>query len=175
MKILAIDQSLTESGYWINDEENGLIKTSSKEKKENRLKKIRDEVFSLLESKPDVVVMEDYSYGASNTKFTFTAGEVGGTIKLVVRDVEIPMIIVTPTLLKKFISGKGVSKKEQMLMYCLKKYDREFTNNNLCDAFCLNQFIKEYYQWKLNDRLNFTNTELDCFKKLEVSNEERKI
>lgn len=42
--------------------------------------------------------------------------------------------VVSIGTLKKFITGKGTNAKEVLMMYTLKKYGLEFTNNNLCDA-----------------------------------------
>jgi len=50
---------------------------------------------------------------------------------------EVPFIIVPPTVLKKFITGKGNSPKELMLLEVYKRYGVSFDDNNTCDAYCL--------------------------------------
>jgi hypothetical protein len=42
--------------------------------------------------------------------------------------------VVSIGTLKKFITGKGSHKKEVLMMYTLKKYGLEYSDNNLCDA-----------------------------------------
>lgn len=162
MKILAIDQSLTETGYWIDNEINGTIKTNSKDNIIKRLIVIREKLKELLiNENPNIVVMENYSFGSTNTKFTFTAGEVGGMIKLLMYDNNIEVVLVAPTLLKKYVCGKGNAKKEQILLQAYKRFNKEFSNNNLCDAFCLNVF----YQNFLNNEVK-NNNDAECFMRL---------
>ena len=38
---------------------------------------------------------------------------------------------------KKFITGKGNAPKEFMLMEVYKRFNEEFRDNNICDAYCL--------------------------------------
>ena len=45
----------------------------------------------------------------------------------------------TPTTLKKFITGKGAGPKDVMLLETYKRYGISFLDNNLCDAFGLAQ------------------------------------
>jgi crossover junction endodeoxyribonuclease RuvC len=49
-------------------------------------------------------------------------------------------LMVAPTALKKFITGKGNAKKELMLMKIFKRYGLEFENNNLADAYALARY-----------------------------------
>ena len=109
--------------------------------------------------------MEDYSYGSTG-RFTFTAGELGGAIKLFCHEHNIQLIIIAPTLLKKYVCGKGNAKKEQMLLQCYKRYGKEFHNNNLCDAYCLHKFYTDYLEWK-ESGAGYTKNEIECFKRLE--------
>ena len=164
--ILAIDQSLNESGYWIKDEMNGVIKPDSKLTAIEKIIYIR----GLLEDlnppyNIHTIIMEDYSYGSTG-RFTFTAGELGGMIKTFCIDHEINLIIIAPTLLKKYVCGKGNAKKEQMLLQCYKRFNKEFHNNNLCDAYCLWKFYNDYLEYKENDT-KYTKNEIECFKRLE--------
>ena len=50
---------------------------------------------------------------------------------------KIPFIIVAPTTLKKFITGKGNIKKDVILLEIFKRYDVEFYDDNLGDAYGL--------------------------------------
>tara|TARA_Y100000034_G_scaffold136342_1_gene212299 strand:- start:2269 stop:2787 length:519 start_codon:yes stop_codon:yes gene_type:complete len=168
--ILAVDQALSTSGYWIDDGTNGLIKTKPETPLRERLFIIRSFIKDLCEKHLiELIVMEGYSFGSRNTKFTFTAGEVGGTIKLLSFDLDIPLIIVSPTLLKKYVCGKGNVKKEQMLLQVYKKYNREFDNNNICDAYCLNEFVRRFKEYELNSE-NISKKDEECFKKLSELN-----
>ena len=54
MKILAIDQSLTSSGFWIDEEVNGLIKTTPKQTQQQRLCIAR-----AIAVKPEIILMDE--------------------------------------------------------------------------------------------------------------------
>jgi len=174
-EVLALDQSLTETGYWISEEFNGTLKTKpgNVTKRLAFLRKKITEFF--IDHNIGTVVMEGYSYNSKNTKFTFTAGELGGMIKMVCHDYTMKLIIIPPTLLKKFVCGKGNVKKEQMLLQIYKKFSKEFNNNNLADAFALHAFFKEYNVWLRFDK-TFPKYEIECFKALQeiLQNEQLK-
>lgn len=168
MNIIAIDQSLNESGYWINEKESGIIVTKEAKTQFEKIILVRVKLTLLYDFyKFDTLIMEDYSYGSMNTRFTFTAGELGGMIKMFCFDRGIKLYIVSPSILKKFICGKGNAKKEQMLLQLYKKTGREFSNNNIADAYALYLFFMSYRQW-LDPNLttiNWTKIEKECFEK----------
>jgi crossover junction endodeoxyribonuclease RuvC len=49
----------------------------------------------------------------------------------------IKFVIVAPSTLKKFVTGKGNAPKDLMLMEVYKRYGVTFTDDNLCDGFAL--------------------------------------
>lgn len=53
--------------------------------------------------------------------------------------------VVSPGTLKKFVTGTGRCKKELMLLKVYKKWNVEFDNNNLCDAYSLARMALEDY------------------------------
>lgn len=138
--IYAFDLSLTSTGYYILDTkkpfaDEGLIKTNLKGVP--RLAYIEKEIDFLIDKyRKGLVVLEGYSYG-SRGRATFSTGELGGIIRLLLFKKKIDHLIIPPTCLKKFITGKGNSGKELMLLKTYKKYGKEFLNNNICDAFGL--------------------------------------
>ena len=169
MRLLALDQSLNETGYWITSDKDmhGVIKSKLKGVTE-RIVNIREKIKNMISLYSiDTIVMEDYSYMSSG-RFTFTAGEVGGAIKLLCFDNKIKLMIVPPSLLKKFICNKGQAKKEQMLLQLYKKYGKEFNNNNIADAFGLFKFYETYQKWLIQGEMEdgFTKNDVECFKKL---------
>lgn len=54
--------------------------------------------------------------------------------------------IIAPGTLKKFVTGKGNSKKELMLLKAYKKWGIEFDDHNLCDAYGLARLALEEYK-----------------------------
>lgn len=177
MKTLSIDQSLNETGYWINDDINGLIKPRKDLEQFEKITYTQARIKDLIKNNEiKTVIMEGYSYGSRNTRFTFTAGELGGCIKLVCHELGVKIIIIPPTLIKKFICGKGNAKKELMLLKIYKKYGREFKNNNLADAYAIHSFYHHYLRWgdkvyvtqEFAEKMeNVPKYEVECFERFE--------
>ena len=53
--------------------------------------------------------------------------------------------IIAPGTLKKFVTGKGNSKKDLMLLKVYKRWGVEFDDHNLCDAYGLARMALEEY------------------------------
>lgn len=85
---------------------------------------------------PNVVVLEGYSYG-SKGRAVFDLGELGGIVRYVLSNLNIPFYEVPPTTLKKYISGKGNADKDMMMAAALSRYGKSFNSHDECDAFCL--------------------------------------
>ena len=51
--------------------------------------------------------------------------------------------IISPTTLKKFVTGKGNSGKDIMLLEVYKRWNVSFSNNNLADAYGLARMAYE--------------------------------
>lgn len=159
--ILGLDQSLVETGYYFDEKNYGTIKTKSKGTE--RLLYIRNELKTIIEKfKPTVIVTENYSFGTKGRGFYM--GELGGIIKLLCHDLGIKLVIILPSHLKKFMTGKGNSKKSVMLLSIYKKYDFETNNDNIADAFSLHKFYEEYLRWKNGE--NFPDYKVWCFERL---------
>lgn len=85
------------------------------------------------------VAIEGYAPGAKFNRELL--GELGGITRLAVHDAlhEVcpPPLIVPPTSLKKFATGKGNIPKDNVLMAVYKKWGAEFQSNDLADAYTL--------------------------------------
>jgi len=81
------------------------------------------------------VCMEGYSMGAKQGREQ--SGELGATVKSILWTWSIYPTIVAPTSLKKFVTGKGNSAKNEMLLAVYKKWGAEFHNDNEADAYGL--------------------------------------
>lgn len=159
--IIGIDQSLTETGWYFDNENYDVIK--SKHKGVERLIDIREVLKELIEKfKVTTIVMENYAFSQA-FKGGFL-GELGGMIKILAYDNKLKMVIILPNTLKKFMTGKGNSKKEVMLLSVYKNYNFETTNNNIVDAFSLHKFYEEYLEWKNGKK--FPKTKIECFKRI---------
>lgn len=81
------------------------------------------------------VAMEGYAYGV---QMAHMAGELGGMVKLTLLEYGIYPLIVAPSMLKKYVTGKGTGvQKNQMLLNIYKKWGIEFTDDNAADAYAL--------------------------------------
>lgn len=90
------------------------------------------------------VVMEGY---ASNAKFgREKLGELGGIVKLSHFEVfgRDPHVI-PPTSLKKFVTGKGNAKKEEVIAAVESRWKAGIKNNNLADAYGLARYASDGY------------------------------
>jgi len=85
---------------------------------------------------PEKVCIEGLSFG-SNGRSVSQMGALHYLIRIFLFKLGIKYQIVPPTNLKKFVTGVGNCKKELMLLKTYKKFNVEFDDNNLCDAFCL--------------------------------------
>lgn len=84
------------------------------------------------------VAMEGYANGAKFGREL--AGELGGMVKTYLFESLpfVPVHVVPPTRLKKYVTGKGTGvQKNQMLLQVYKKWGVEFHDDNLADAFSL--------------------------------------
>ena len=167
MIYLGIDLSLTGTGLCVLDSNKpnwikvNLIKTNKRGCR--RLRYIKEKIALCTELfKPDIVVLEGYSYG-SRTGQAFSIGELGGVVKLELF-FKYKTLIVPPTCLKKFITGKGTTGKDIMLLKTFKKYGVEFTDNNKCDAFGLAQMGKTFTE---STKIGYEREALEKIKFLE--------
>ena len=143
MRILGIDPSLTATGYiYLKDgkiEAQDLIKTKptgdDRKKELERLMIIADSF--TINLKIDLAVIEGLAFMARNTSALVQLSGLSYLIRERLYDNGIPFVIVAPTTLKKFITGKGNVKKDQIMLEVFKRYDVDLTDDNLCDAFGL--------------------------------------
>ncbi|MEO0234914.1 MAG: crossover junction endodeoxyribonuclease RuvC [candidate division WOR-3 bacterium] len=119
MKVIGFDPSLKQTGYAIvNDTFKiitaGIIKTDSEEKLENRLYEIFFESDSILQKfQPDFAVFEE-SFYHKNVKTTSILSMVRSALIVSCVKNGIKIRFFSPNLIKKSITGKGHSTKEQV-------------------------------------------------------------
>ena len=81
------------------------------------------------------VVIEGYAFGSQQG--TRDCIELGGIIKFhIMRSGKFP-VIVPPTTLKKFVTGKGGADKSIVLLEAYKRWNLETQDHNVADAFGL--------------------------------------
>ena len=102
-------------------------------------------VSTLLEYEVVDVAMEGYAYGREFG--VAQSGELGGAVKLALYGMRslgkgnYP-VIVAPTTLKKYVTGKGTGvQKNSMLLNVYKKWGVEFTDDNAADSYGLAHLV----------------------------------
>jgi len=93
--------------------------------------------YTIGDKKPDLAVIEGLAFMSRNTTSLIQLAGLNYMIRHQMYKIGIPFLIVPPTSLKKFITGKGNAPKEFMLMEVYKRFNEEFRDNNTCDAYCL--------------------------------------
>ncbi|MCK9598618.1 MAG: hypothetical protein M0R06_06215 [Sphaerochaeta sp.] len=146
MTIIAIDPSLTATGIVVLIDGQVASKTVVKTKPTNsdedelkRLISICDEVWAIVQYHADrkpVAVIEAPAFCAVGTSLVQLSG-LNFMLRDRFYDWKIPLLVVSPMTLKKFASGKGNSKKEDMKLAAFKRWGFEDRDNNIVDAFCL--------------------------------------
>jgi len=146
---IGIDQSYSGFGVTFIDIDSGTYKTvvfKGEGIGVDRLVDISIKLGELIETsvpydaKEVIVAMEGYAFGSQMANM---AGELGATVKLLLRDLlhkhhgAYPYII-PPTVLKKYVTGKGTGvQKNQMLLHVFKKWNVEFNDDNAADSYAL--------------------------------------
>lgn len=142
--ILGLDLSITSTGYAVLGPDKtivtGTITSTPNPNRGERLWKLLDALDEIVKKhKPHLVLIEGYSYGSHNHQLAYMA-EWGGVVRFHLQRIGIDIIEVSPGNLKKFVTGKGNAKKEQMLLASYKKWGIEFATNDECDAFALAKY-----------------------------------
>ena len=85
------------------------------------------------EYQPELMTCEDQFVGR-NVKTFGVLKEVVGVIRMAAYDCNIPMILYSPTTVKKAVGGKGNSKKEEVAVLINAMFAIEETNLDITDA-----------------------------------------
>ena len=140
MNISAFDLSLRATGWasLVGGEiTTGRIRPKAKFAKTplKRLQLIRYEV-AVVAFDADLVVLEDYAY--SRTNRSHQMGELGGVIRThLALAMERKVVLVSPTALKKFATGKGNAKKDLVLVEAVRRLGYDGCDHNESDALWL--------------------------------------
>jgi crossover junction endodeoxyribonuclease RuvC len=144
--IIGIDPSLTGTGVVAlstDDLYTELIKSKPSGEKPIdellRIKKIVCKVMDFIQKYDGIklVVMEALAMNSRNSSALTQLSGLNYLLRNELYEKTLPFIIVAPTSLKKFITGKGNCPKELILMEVYKHYGKEFRDNNLADAYGL--------------------------------------
>lgn len=134
MHVVGLDLSLTGTG--VAKRESTMTISPGSLRGCERLVLIRNEIMRLaiISDIPDFVVIEDRVNFRGDPGAT---AELHGVVKVALHEWSVPFVVVSPTSLKMYATGKGNAKKEDMKLAAYKRYGREFRTNDECDAFLL--------------------------------------
>jgi crossover junction endodeoxyribonuclease RuvC len=117
-----------------------LPKTATMKQRTQRCLNLRAEVNgAMIKYKPMAVAIEGYGYANAHSLVTLV--EFGSSVRSVLMCLGsgVSLYEVAPAQLKKYVLGKGVGKKEQVMMQVFKRWGYEAKTNNLADAYVLAQ------------------------------------
>lgn len=122
--IYCLDLSLTSTGYTIADEdlvvvEIGTILTEHRFSIDKRLKKIWNGFEEKIKQYPPKIVLIERGFTLHNNA-TQQLYRVHGIINLIFEGVK--QVYVSPSTIKKFVTGKGRARKEEVYKYMKKEY-----------------------------------------------------
>ena len=126
---------LLEDGKLVHQE---LIKSKPTDNNKDELKrllKIRDDIGLI--PKVDIAVIEGLAFAIRNSTSLVQLSGLNYLVRERLYDLNIPFVIVAPTSLKKFLTNKGNSQKDEVMLACYKRYHVTFKDNNLADAYGL--------------------------------------
>lgn len=154
MITVGLDLSLTKTGVAVLEDGellySGLVRSKPQgdtptdeierimEIRNNIIETIRDN--SIVHGKhPDLVAIEGLAFLARNTSALVQLSGLNYMLREVFWTAQWPFVIVAPTTLKKFITGKGNAQKDLMLLETYKRYGVNLLDDNEVDAYGLAQ------------------------------------
>lgn len=152
MRIAGIDLSLTSTGICI-DGSSQIISLNLRGAE--RLSTIAHKIIDIcITNNVGLVVIEGYSYASQNSR-AHSIGELGGCVRMLLWENNIPFVDVPPSIRAKFASGKGNSSKAIVIESVKKITGISFDGkgaDDCCDAFVLEQIGlaklgKQMYDW----------------------------
>jgi len=143
MRFVGLDLS-TKTGLVILDESGNVLTekeiTSKVKQDPQRMIDLTEQVLSHLE-KDDVIAIEGFSYGSRGKGIAFQFG-YGYSVQIALYTNDFNYLIVTPSQVKKFATGKGNASKDNMILPIYKKWGYEHESDNVRDAFVLAQIAR---------------------------------
>ena len=143
MRFVGLDLS-TKTGLVIIDESGNVLTeteiTSNIKRDPERMIDLTEQVLAHLK-KDDIIAIEGFSYGSRGKGMSFQFG-YGYSIQTALYKNDYDYLIVTPSQVKKFATGKGNASKESMILPIYKRWGYEHESDNVRDAFILAQIAR---------------------------------
>lgn len=170
--IAGLDLSLTSTGWACNGEH---VAIRSKLVESQRLFEIQMRISDLvIESGFPAIVLEGYSFASKNSK-AHSIGELGGVVKLALMNLQVPVVIVPPTVRAKFATGRGNASKNEVISAVSARTGIVWSGSgadDICDAYILEEMGRTVlgrnrHQWPKESvdaltKIDWTNMERYC-------------
>lgn len=97
---------------------------------------------AIVNHRPDLYVLEGYSMGSRGGSGVYSTAEMGGTIRLVCAARKVPLLIVQPTVLLKFITGVGKKQAGEKMtpLHVYKRWGVECDTSHMAESYGLARF-----------------------------------
>lgn len=132
MKIMGLDPSIGCTGISLPDRTTFAIKPRTKG--DDRLEEIADHLHvAAIGCGAELVVMEGL-FGIYKGEAARVIPMLHGALRLELRRLKVPYVVLNPTTLKRFATGKPGANKTDMALAALKRLGREYGTDDECDA-----------------------------------------
>lgn len=153
---IGLDLSLTGTGVSVIEDGKfstiKMIKTNPKSADNDllRLEYIKDKIFNLFPETVTMIAVEDFyiPHNALQIRSAISLIKLGTCIRLELNRKGYKFVVVSPTSVKKFGTGKGAGPKGMMIREVFRRYGQEVSDDNSADAICLSKMAEAFWQTK---------------------------
>lgn len=92
---------------------------------------------------PELVAIEGLAFGIIKTVSIMQLAGLSYLVRELLLTYGIQFVLIAPSSLKKFATGKGIGPKDVMMLEIYKRWGISFSNNNVADGFALSQVAHE--------------------------------
>ena len=157
LSFCGLDLSLTSTGFCMKRGTTLTIETVKTEPKNfkndlDRLIHIRDTLLRKIPVDVKMICMEDFFVPSNKSQIGsgIKLAMLGTTIRLALYERGMPFVIISPSQLKKFVTGKGVGEKSMILREAYKRWAVNAADDNQADAAVL-AYLAEALVFPLTD------------------------
>ena len=141
---VGLDLSLTSTGFCMKRGSTLTIETVKTEPKNfkndlDRLIHIRDTLLRKIPVDVKMICMEDFFVPSNKMQIGsgIKLAMLGTTVRLALYERGLPFVVISPSQLKKFVTGKGVGEKSMILREAYKRWNVNASDDNQADAAVL--------------------------------------
>jgi len=141
---VGLDLSLTSTGFCRKNGKSITIETVKTEPKNfkndlDRLTHIRDTLLRKIPADVKMICVEDFFTPSNKMQIgsAIKLAMLGTTLRLALHEKGLPFVIIAPSQLKKFVTGKGSGEKSMILREVYKRWGLDAKDDNQADASVL--------------------------------------